>query len=196
MSHGHEHSHDSAGAWWVARPENADKIFYALVAACVGLVLFDLVYHNAFHSKHGYFSFETAIGFHAVYGFVAFLFVVISGTQLRNYLMRSEDYYDIPYTTPEGGHDHGHGHGDGDAHGEEGHGHHEEEPSDGSAEESGPSLAGDTHGESHGGHVEDPPEDAVEESGPGLDEDVRSESDPIDAASGGNAPGLDEDGGQ
>ena len=124
MSHGHEHSHDSAGAWWVARPENADKLFYGLVAACTALVAFDLVYHNAFHAKHGYFSFETAIGFHAVYGFVAFLFVVLSGTHLRNFLMRAEDYYDVPYTTPEGGHDHGHGHGGDDhGHGGDDHGH-------------------------------------------------------------------------
>ena len=45
-------------------------------------------------------------------GFVAFIFVVLSGKQLRLYLMRPEDYYDIPYTPRVDDHDHGHGHDD------------------------------------------------------------------------------------
>jgi hypothetical protein len=34
------------------------------------------------------------IGFHAFYGLVAFMFAVLTGKQLRNYLMRDEDYYE------------------------------------------------------------------------------------------------------
>ena len=48
--------------------------------------------------KHGYFAFEKMPFFHAGYGLIAFIFVVLSGKQMRNYIMRSEDYYDAPYS--------------------------------------------------------------------------------------------------
>ena len=115
-----EHHNDS-GAWWVARQENANKVWYALVGLCVVLIAADFVLHNYFlPGKHGYFDFETAIGFHAIYGFVAFLFAVLTGKELRKFLMRPEDYYDEPYVPVEHDdhHDHGHGHDQGT---EEGH---------------------------------------------------------------------------
>jgi len=90
-----EHHNDS-DAWWIARQENTDKVWYGLVGLCVLLIVADAVYHSG-HAKHGYFDFETAVGFHAAYGFVAFLFVVLTGKELRKILMRSEDYYDVPY---------------------------------------------------------------------------------------------------
>ena len=90
-----EHHNDS-DAWWIARQENANKVWYGLVGLCVFLIVIDTVYHST-HEKHGYFDFETAVGFHAGYGFVAFLFVVLTGKELRKILMRDESYYDIPY---------------------------------------------------------------------------------------------------
>ena len=78
-----EHHNDS-DAWWIARQENANKVWYGLVGLCLLLVVADFAYHSS-HSKHGYFDFETAIGFHAIYGFVAFLFVVLTGKELRKF---------------------------------------------------------------------------------------------------------------
>ncbi|MBM74549.1 MAG: hypothetical protein CMK59_04040 [Proteobacteria bacterium] len=101
---------DAKGAWWVARPENKNTVFYILVVMCVLLVLIDLVYHGWFHSKHGNIDMESAIGFHAAYGFAAFLFVVTVGTKLRSVLQRPEDYYDMPYTPPPDDHHHHHDH--------------------------------------------------------------------------------------
>jgi len=74
---------------WLDDRRNVDKIFYALVAACIATVLADLAYH-----KHGHFNFEQWIGFHAGFGFLAYLGLVLTATQLRKLLKRDEDYYD------------------------------------------------------------------------------------------------------
>ena len=71
------------------------------------LIIFDLIY-TGLYGKEGHFRFEKVVGFHAIYGFVAFIFVVLSGKQLRLYLMRPEDYYDIPYTPRVDDHHHEH----------------------------------------------------------------------------------------
>ena len=96
LSHHNIENHNDSDAWWIARAENTDKVWYGLVAICVLLVIFDFTYHGFFHEKHGYFVFDTAVAFHAIYGFGAFVFVVLLGKELRKVLMRSENYYDIP----------------------------------------------------------------------------------------------------
>ena len=90
----HNHETDGNPGWWIARPENANKVWNALVIACIGLVVADLLYHNFVHDKYAYFAFETIIGFHGFYGLVAFMFVVLCGKQLRTVLMRDENYYE------------------------------------------------------------------------------------------------------
>lgn len=94
--------------FWHRLSQNPNRVFWVLVGACILLVVFDFVYHNfSGHSKHGHFSFETIIGFHAAYGFGAFAFVVMVGGKLRTVLMREESYYDIPREQPhDAGHDH------------------------------------------------------------------------------------------
>lgn len=71
------------------RPQTANRIYYVLLACCVGLVLADFTYH-----KHGHFSFEEIPGFHAGFGFLAYVGLVLTSTQLRKLLKRREDYYD------------------------------------------------------------------------------------------------------
>ena len=129
------------GTWAIAKPENANKVFYGLCTVAALLVLTDLIYtlSSRFdgHSGHikGHFGFEDIIGFHAAYGFMAFVLVVLSGTHLRNVLMRPLGYYDVPREEPHDDHhghdDHGddhHGHDDhGDDHHEHDDAHHEEE---------------------------------------------------------------------
>ena len=94
------------GTWAIAKPENANKVFYGLCTIAVLLVLTDLAFTlysrfegNAGHIK-GHFGFEDIIGFHAAYGFMAFVLVVLSGTHLRSILMRPLDYYDEPPEEP------------------------------------------------------------------------------------------------
>lgn len=44
--------------------------------------------------RHGVFGIEESFMFPAIYGFVAFLFIVQIGRWLRLMIMRREDYYD------------------------------------------------------------------------------------------------------
>ena len=129
------------GTWAIAKPENANKVFYGLCTVAVLLVLTDLIYtlSSRFdgHSGHikGHFGFEDIIGFHAAYGFMAFVLVVLSGTHLRNVLMRPLGYYDVPREEPHDAH-HGHdGHHHDDHHGDDHHG--EEHASQEESEEGG-----------------------------------------------------------
>ena len=75
--------------FWLDKPANVNLIFKILVAVCVVLFLGDLAYH-----KHGHFPFEEWFGFHAFFGFGAYVLIVLTATQLRKVLKRDEDYYD------------------------------------------------------------------------------------------------------
>ena len=105
------HTSSEEGTWWIARPENTNKLWYGLVLICCALVSVDFLYHAFVHEKHGYFVFETAVAFHAIYGFGAFVFVVLLGKELRKWIMRSEDYYAV--TAEEISHDDHHDHSSG-----------------------------------------------------------------------------------
>lgn len=74
---------------WLDDPRNVDKIYYGLWVLCALVVVADF-----FYEKHGYFFFEHWVGFHAAYGFIACVGLVIAAKQLRRVLKRSEDYYD------------------------------------------------------------------------------------------------------
>lgn len=74
---------------WLDDRRNVDRIFYALCIACGGLVLADFLYH-----KHAHFDFESVTGFHGMFGFVAYVGLVLTAKQLRKVLRRDEDYYD------------------------------------------------------------------------------------------------------
>jgi ABC-type transport system involved in cytochrome c biogenesis permease subunit len=65
------------------------KLITSLIAVCVLLVGLDFTY-----TKHGHYDFEQIPGFHAAFGFVSFVLLVLTATQLRKIVMRSEDYYD------------------------------------------------------------------------------------------------------
>jgi hypothetical protein len=103
---------NSEGTWAIAKPENANKVFYGLCTLAILLVVTDLVFtlymRSDGHEEYlkGHFGFEDIIGFHAAYGFMAFVLVVLSGSHLRSFLMRPLDFYDVP---PEEKHDDHHG---------------------------------------------------------------------------------------
>lgn len=65
------------------------RFTYFLVAVAVLLVVGEFLIH-----RHGEFAFEDMYFFPAIYGFLAFLFIVQVGKILRRLIMRNEDYYD------------------------------------------------------------------------------------------------------
>tara|TARA_Y100001968_G_scaffold333115_1_gene394212 strand:+ start:1507 stop:1767 length:261 start_codon:yes stop_codon:yes gene_type:complete len=74
---------------WLDQPDSGKKLFWALAAACLGLLAWDLGYH-----QHGHLDFEEWFGFHAWFGFLAYCFIVGSAVMMRKVLKRPEDYYD------------------------------------------------------------------------------------------------------
>lgn len=60
----------------------------------LGVVAVVLVVLELFLHRHGEFGFEDMFLFPAIYGFLAFLFIVQVGKWLRLVIMRKEDYYD------------------------------------------------------------------------------------------------------
>ena len=90
MGHDHEHGPPSVD------PAIVNRIVYALYAICGLFVLVDIVAwftHVPFH-KHGHYDWELIPGFHAAYGFVACVLLMLAATELRKLVMRDEDYYD------------------------------------------------------------------------------------------------------
>lgn len=73
---------------WFERRENQDTLFRGLVVVCVGLVLAEFAYH-----PHPHFDFESWFGFHAAFGFAAYVAIVTAAKGLRRVVRRDEDYY-------------------------------------------------------------------------------------------------------
>ena len=55
--------------------------------------IFILLVIEIFAQRHGEFALEDMFFFPGIFGFVAFIFVVMAGTLLRRFIMRDEDYY-------------------------------------------------------------------------------------------------------
>lgn len=62
------------------------RIFYTL---CALLLALDLIIH-----RHTYHDWEKLPGFYPLFGFVACVVLVLIATRMRDFLMRSEDYYE------------------------------------------------------------------------------------------------------
>ena len=65
-----------------------NKLTWILGAVCVILIALNLTYSNK-----GHYSAENILGFYAVYGFIAFSFIIFAATALRALIKRPEDYY-------------------------------------------------------------------------------------------------------
>ncbi|HEX5757546.1 MAG TPA: hypothetical protein VFY12_14505 [Arenimonas sp.] len=74
---------------WLDRPRNVTRLVYGLYALCAALLAADLLYE-----KHVHFAFEAWFGFFALFGFGAYVFIVLSAKALRRLIRRPEDYYE------------------------------------------------------------------------------------------------------
>ncbi len=76
---------------WLDNPANIKKLMFLAAAICIGLFGVDFFFHR--HELEN-ISWESWYGFYAIYGFVAYTFIVIAAHGLRKLVMRKEDYYD------------------------------------------------------------------------------------------------------
>jgi hypothetical protein len=74
---------------WAENPKVLNRLFWALVALCVALVPATALIH-----EEGHFPWERWFAFYAIFGFIAYAFIVFAGKAIRKVLMRDEDYYD------------------------------------------------------------------------------------------------------
>lgn len=77
-------------------PGRIKAIVYGVYGVSAVLFFADLFYH-----KHAYTPFEGWFGFHAWYGFFGCVGLVLVAKLMRVVLMRREDYYDPPESSPE-----------------------------------------------------------------------------------------------
>lgn len=75
--------------YWLDRPGSVRLLLWLLYAVCAALLLLDFVYH-----RHVLHSWEGLWGFYAVFGFAAYVALVLGAKEMRKFLMRDEDYYD------------------------------------------------------------------------------------------------------
>ena len=76
---------------WLEKPANLRMLMIVTAIICVGLFCVDFFFHQ--HEVEN-ISWESWYGFYAIYGFVAYTFIVIAAHGLRKLVMRKEDYYD------------------------------------------------------------------------------------------------------
>ena len=75
-------------------PGNVKRLIKGYFAVCALIVALELFVHRHPTFEGGMLQAETWFGFHAAYGFVAYVLLVLIAGQLRKLLMRPEDYYD------------------------------------------------------------------------------------------------------
>jgi len=80
---------ESKPRYWLDSSRNVTWLYRGLWIICSLLVAVDLVVH-----RHEEFGFATLFGFHAWYGFLSCVALVLIAKRLRRVLMRDEDYYE------------------------------------------------------------------------------------------------------
>ncbi len=73
---------------WLNRLGERNTLTWGLGIVCVILLLLNFTF-----SGRGHYSAEGIIGFYAVFGFVAFSFIIFAAKALRAIIKRDEDYY-------------------------------------------------------------------------------------------------------
>jgi hypothetical protein len=75
---------------WFDKPRNATRIVYGLYAVCAALLVAELVIDR----KPEFNGVESWFGFYAVFGFLAYCFIVNAAKLLRKVVRRPENYYE------------------------------------------------------------------------------------------------------
>jgi hypothetical protein len=72
------------------KPENVERLLKVFYWICGLLFVLDFVVHR--HTIHDW---EQLPAFYAIFGFIAFVMLVVVSKLMRKLLMRKEDYYDV-----------------------------------------------------------------------------------------------------
>ena len=89
MGNSDRHKGPGTPEHWLDRPDNINRIVYALYALCAIFALLELIL-----PRHSFFFFEGWFGFYAGFGFIGCVGLVLGAKLLRRILMRPENYYD------------------------------------------------------------------------------------------------------
>jgi len=86
-----DHHHDGKPGW-ADNPTFVRGFIGVLVVSCILAALAG--FNPAWKNPHPHFEVEGLRVFFAIYGFVAFAFIVLAGQHLRKLVGRKEEYYD------------------------------------------------------------------------------------------------------
>ena len=80
---------------WIERASSVRLLYRLLLVLCALLFLPDVLHvlHVDVYHKHGHYDAEGWLGFYAIFGFLAYSFIVGAGWIWRRVVMRPEDYY-------------------------------------------------------------------------------------------------------
>ena len=79
---------------WFDDSKHIDWLAWGTYAVAIVLVLWDALEWVHLYHKHGHFDVENVFGFYGIYGFLAYVFIVVVGILFRKLIKREEDYYD------------------------------------------------------------------------------------------------------
>jgi len=71
-------------------PRNVSLVIRSLYIVCILLFLLDFILHR--HATNAWDSFS---GFYTLFGFIAYVTIVLVAIQWRKLVKRKEDYYDV-----------------------------------------------------------------------------------------------------
>jgi len=87
-----EHHHSDEKPGWADTKTFRNAFLGVLVLASLAAAVAGFL--PAYQKEHPHFDIEGMGAFFAIYGFVAFAFIVLAGQHLRKLVARKEDYYE------------------------------------------------------------------------------------------------------
>ncbi len=86
----HQTENKDNKVYFFDKPQNIRNLLRVFYVLCGLLFVADFIVH-----RHTYTDWEKLPGFYAIYGFVAFVILVVLSFALRKLVKRKEDYYDV-----------------------------------------------------------------------------------------------------
>ncbi len=72
------------------KPRNVSLLLRSFYVICASLFILDFIIH-----RHAVHEWDSIAGFYAIFGFIAYVAIVLTAKQLRKVVKRKEDYYDV-----------------------------------------------------------------------------------------------------